>query len=62
MRIYLCNLAALHNYVLNVIFIVPKVSDANIKMESFTKVKLQEGIPEKKKENYLSGRITNTSM
>lgn len=42
MRIYLCNLAAVHNYLLNVIYIAPKVFDANIKMENVTKVKLQE--------------------
>lgn len=42
MRIYLCNLAAVHNYLLNVIYIAPKVFDANIKMENVTKIKLQE--------------------
>lgn len=60
MRIYLCNLAAVQNYVLNVIYVVPKVSNANIKMENVTNVKLQERV--KKMENYLSGMITNTSM
>lgn len=59
MRIYLCNLAAVHNYLLNVIYIAPKVFDANIKMENVTKIKLQEagGM-----ENYLPAGITNTSI
>lgn len=56
MRIYLCNLEAVHNYVLDVIYIVPKVSNANIKMENVTKVKLQERV---KKTGKLSIRYDN---
>lgn len=47
MKIYLCNPAAVHNYVLNVIYILPKVSDANIKMENVSKVKMQEEVKKK---------------
>lgn len=44
MKIYLCNPAAVHNYVLNVIYILAKVSDANIKIENVSKAKLQEEV------------------
>lgn len=37
MRIYLCNLEAVHNYILNAIYTVPKVPDVNIMMENVTK-------------------------
>lgn len=60
MRIYLCNLVAVHNNLLRIIYIVPKVFDANIKMENTTKVKLQEVVVVGMK-NYLPGKITNTS-
>lgn len=38
----------MHNYVLDVIYILPKVSDANIKMENASKVKLQDEVEKKK--------------
>lgn len=34
----------MHNYVLNVIYILAKVSDANIKTENVSKAKLQEEV------------------
>lgn len=55
MKIYLCNPAAVHNYALNVIYILPKLSAANIKMENISKVKLQEEVKKKKMQDYQVG-------
>lgn len=53
---------AVHNNLLRIIYIVPKLFDANIKMENVTKVKLQEVVVVVGMKSYLQGKITNTSI